>query len=176
MHAEHTNRIGQVLLRHLPLAGGSAMLIGTGAPITVEWLKPHIGEARIAAVADLAVVDSLVTAENPAAEPYDVICFIDAFRDMDKSQQNEVLARARDLLIARVLHLEVTADSHPGDGGDQWKLADSLSLGYRRLAFGTFAKSAWALYEYNVFNYKNTPDWLNAKYWSNPRNWDRFRW
>lgn len=32
---------------------------------------------------------------------------------------------------------------------------------------------AW---QFNLYDYKPRPNWLNAHYWANPENWDKFRW
>lgn len=32
---------------------------------------------------------------------------------------------------------------------------------------------AW---QFNLFDYKPRPHWLNADYWANPENWDKYRW
>lgn len=32
---------------------------------------------------------------------------------------------------------------------------------------------AW---QFNLFDYKPRPQWLNAHYWANPENWGKFRW
>lgn len=32
------------------------------------------------------------------------------------------------------------------------------------------------LWQFNLYDYKQLPNWLNADYWANPENWNRFRW
>ncbi len=32
------------------------------------------------------------------------------------------------------------------------------------------------IWQFNILSYKQTPDWLNSKYWANPENWDKYRW
>ena len=34
-------------------------------------------------------------------------------------------------------------------------------------------QSVWL---FNILDYKQVPDWLNAKYWANPENWNKYRW
>lgn len=31
-------------------------------------------------------------------------------------------------------------------------------------------------WQFNLYDYKQRPDWLNAKYWANPENFDKYRW
>ncbi|MEN2751161.1 DUF6231 family protein [Psychrobacter sp. FBL11] len=32
------------------------------------------------------------------------------------------------------------------------------------------------LWQFNLYDYKKLPNWLNADYWANPDNWDKHRW
>ena len=32
------------------------------------------------------------------------------------------------------------------------------------------------LWQFNILNYKHVPDWLNAQYWANPENFNKYRW
>ncbi|WP_435950880.1 DUF6231 family protein [Psychrobacter sp. DM8] len=32
------------------------------------------------------------------------------------------------------------------------------------------------LWQFNLYDYKVLPNWLNNKYWANPENWDKGRW
>lgn len=32
------------------------------------------------------------------------------------------------------------------------------------------------LWQFNLYDYKQLPNWLNADYWANPENWDKRRW
>ena len=31
-------------------------------------------------------------------------------------------------------------------------------------------------WQFNILTYKQVPDWLNARFWANPENWNKFRW
>ena len=159
MLSEHTNSIGELLISHLPTTGGKTVIVGSDTGSLGEWLGVRLGECQITTVADPTVVASFISADNLHPEQYDFICFVDAFRGVDKRSQSEALAQARDLLISRVLHPAVKAEP-PADEINQWQLPDSLSLGYRRIAVGTIGKSAWELYEYNLFDYKKHPTGL----------------
>ena len=37
-------------------------------------------------------------------------------------------------------------------------------------------KSTLILWQFNLYDYKMLPNWLNSKYWANPENWDKQRW
>ena len=32
------------------------------------------------------------------------------------------------------------------------------------------------VWQFNLYDYKPRPNWLNADYWANPENWDKYRW
>jgi hypothetical protein len=32
------------------------------------------------------------------------------------------------------------------------------------------------VYYHDLYDYKDTPDWLNNRYWANPENWNKYRW
>lgn len=36
--------------------------------------------------------------------------------------------------------------------------------------------STLVLWQFNLYDYKKLPNWLNSKYWANPENWDKQRW
>jgi len=38
------------------------------------------------------------------------------------------------------------------------------------------AASSLTLWQFNLYDYKRLPNWLNSKYWANPENWDKHRW
>lgn len=37
-------------------------------------------------------------------------------------------------------------------------------------------KDTLQIWQFNLYDYKPRPDWLNAKYWANPENFDKYRW
>jgi hypothetical protein len=71
------------------------------------------------------------------------------------------LTHLRDLLARRVLVVAY---------GDQ-------SMGLRALGFSQIEKiEGWELWQFNILEYKQIPDWLNSRYWANPENFDKYRW
>ncbi len=71
------------------------------------------------------------------------------------------LTHLRDLLARRVLVVAF---------GDQ-------SAGLRALGFSQIEQiEGWELWQFNILEYKQTPDWLNSRYWANPENWGKYRW
>lgn len=78
----------------------------------------------------------------------------------------------RDLAALRDLYAEgVAAIAEPECPLDpsQWR-----ALGFR--PWWHEADSGITLQGFNLYDYKQRPDWLNAKYWANPELWDVYRW
>ena len=38
------------------------------------------------------------------------------------------------------------------------------------------ASASARLWQFNLYDYKQLPNWLNADYWANPENWGKHRW
>ena len=57
-----------------------------------------------------------------------------------------------------------------------WPAIKMAALGLRPV--GIFPKDTGrlALYHFDLYDYKRTPDWLNAKYWAHPERWGKTRW
>lgn len=54
------------------------------------------------------------------------------------------------------------------------------SLGYSRLMTDNKATAESVdqpvYWQFNILEYKQVPDWLNAKFWANPENFGKYRW
>ena len=56
-----------------------------------------------------------------------------------------------------------------------WPPERMLALGLRPL--GHYPQpGAPGLYHFDLYDYKRTPDWLNARNWANPEQWNKHRW
>lgn len=78
----------------------------------------------------------------------------------------------RDLAALRDLYAEgIAAIAEPECPLEppQWR-----ALGFR--PWWRDADSGVTLQGFNLYDYKQRPDWLNAKYWANPELWDVYRW
>ncbi len=55
---------------------------------------------------------------------------------------------------------------------NNWQFTDFLGLGFRlHQQDGTYQ-----VFFYAIESYQPKKDWLNAKYWANPENFDKYRW
>lgn len=81
-------------------------------------------------------------------------------------QMEHALVRLRDLFAKKVM---VIADP---------SIAKQLrALGFNQVLNGLPSElHAVQLWQFNILTYKQVPDWLNARFWANPDNWDKFRW
>ena len=48
-----------------------------------------------------------------------------------------------------------------------------MSFGFKLLFTDKFQKIFYDIYEYNIIDYKNKPEWLNSDYWANPELWEK---
>ena len=53
--------------------------------------------------------------------------------------------------------------------------SDSISQTEQPLPANSSSVSA-TLWQFNLYDYKQLPNWLNADYWANPENWGKHRW
>ena len=56
--------------------------------------------------------------------------------------------------------------------------ADFLAFGFSKISqqplpLGELPYLAW---QFNLYDYKQLPDWFNSRFWANPENWNKFRW
>lgn len=87
------------------------------------------------------------------------------FTLMGDSQKIQILVKLRDLMAKRIVVLSSLKEE---------KLL--RALGFTQLMDKNTQDYNVALWQFNILTYKHIPDWLNAKFWANPENWDKFRW
>jgi hypothetical protein len=58
---------------------------------------------------------------------------------------------------------------------EQWPAPRMLALGLQ--PFDVYPRDGGAaLYHFDLYDYKRTPDWLNPCNWANPEQWNKHRW
>ncbi len=85
--------------------------------------------------------------------------------DITEIQKSQLLVKLRDLMAKRIVVVSSLQDE---------KLL--RSLGFTQLIDKTSHESNFALWQFNILNYKHVPDWFNSKFWANPENWNKYRW
>ncbi len=146
------------------LAGTEATHIGTGL-----WVGPPL--VQLAIPAHWAQAQSSHELLNtPFSCRYPVaIVHLPAFTAADIP----CITRLRDLMASKVLVL-LGSDAQHTSGND----ATMRSLAFSKIDQLAIADNQqhYQLWQFNIYNYKQLPDWLNAKFWANPDNWGKYRW
>lgn len=136
---------------------------------TQDWLLTGYALAGIAPSVEaegirLQSVNSTDLLQQPFQQRYGVALL--QLRDEDNQQQLSLtLGRLRDLLAERVVAV-IPPNSHV------WTVTHLLEFGFSRI----LDQDGWQVWGFDIHTYKQVPDWLNARFWANPENWNRFRW
>ncbi|MBF7141384.1 MULTISPECIES: DUF6231 family protein [Pseudomonas] len=104
-----------------------------------------------------------------AGERFDLAVVVDCLEHLTLRQGQELLGGIRNLNASR---LAVLADL----GASPWAETDFYALALQKTA--TFQRDAQTLglFTYDVREYKQAPDWLNARFWANPQHFDKYWW
>ncbi|WP_018865016.1 MULTISPECIES: DUF6231 family protein [Thioalkalivibrio] len=148
----------EALRRHLParLRDGRALLLvpdtdGLNSPLDVECTT------------------AAVFLENPPEPRVPLVLLLDTLSTLDVPTGQHLLGGLRDRWADEVLILHRLDD-------ERWGLNEFLALGFRRDPDAESAAPDHAVYRTSLYDYKLTPDWLNARFWANPEMWDKARW
>lgn len=142
-------------------------------PASLLWIAPAEFDAfrqELAATPGLRL-ESLDPEAAPRRLPrlprFDLAVGASVLETLEKEVASMLLARLRDVHAQRVL-LFVERATLAG----RWSADELVALGFHR--FGEHGDVA--LYEFDIAQYKLTPDWLNAEHWAHPELFDKFRW
>jgi len=104
-----------------------------------------------------------------AAQRYDLALAVDCLEHLPKRTALELLGGIRNLNANR---LAVLVDLAACD----WQETDFFALALQ--ASERFQRDAQTLtlFTYDLHDYKQVPDWLNAKFWANPENFGKYWW
>ena len=138
--------------------------------------KDSHNEMEQAEALQIATLSELTQQQLP--ERYELACFwLPALSSELLQQYIPLLMRYRDLYAA---HLLIALDSSinlqaygftPFDILNEKSLEISLTDQKNSLV-----STAATLWQFNLYDYKQLPNWLNADYWANPENWGKHRW
>jgi len=105
----------------------------------------------------------------------DIAVLAGALEYLSRDTGDAVIATLRDVHGARLFILlpEKSAPHHLSHRAP----TDLLGLGLR-IEARTFEPGGTALllYGFDIADYKRTPEWLGARHWANPEQWDKQRW
>lgn len=140
-------------------------------------------EVAVSATEKLQVSTLSELTEQLLSKRYELACFWLPTLSSDLLPQYiPILMRYRDLYAA---HLLITLDNTidlkaygftPFDilNEHDLKVDDNKQTVLSSSASTTSAFTT--LWQFNLYDYKQLPNWLNADYWANPENWGKHRW
>ena len=104
-----------------------------------------------------------------SAKRYDLAILGDCLEHLPKAQGLQLLAGIRNLNANKVALL---IDLQAGD----WLATDFYALGMQAKERFERDGQALHLFTYDLMDYKQVPDWLNAKFWANPQLFGKYWW
>ncbi len=109
---------------------------------------------------------------------YELVCFWlpDVAKDLF-SQYIPLLMRYRDLYAAHLLIAVNSVIELRAYGFTPFNVLEQTLLDSDELPQNTHSLLSQSnLWQFNLYDYKQLPNWLNSDYWANPENWDKHRW
>lgn len=149
-------------------------------PTIITKIYQGIDDKQALLIADKAVADSLITALPAIDWVYrEPINFNEQAFDKqyplavimlpaeNSSSFAKSIQQCRDLFGRQCLVLSPVGNTQ-----------DLIAMGFSRFSqdWMTFDGVEYELWQFNLFDYKQLPDWLNSRFWANPEHWDKFRW
>ena len=107
--------------------------------------------------------------EELAAQRFDLALVIDCLEHLPKRTGLELLGGIRNLNASRIA---VLADLAACD----WKETDFFALALQSNERFQRDEQVLTLFTYDLREYKQVPDWLNARFWANPENFGKYWW
>ncbi|MBO3276357.1 DUF6231 family protein [Pseudomonas schmalbachii] len=104
-----------------------------------------------------------------AAQRYDLALFADCLEHMPRRDALQLVGGIRNLNSSRVAVL-VDLNAAGTSETDFFALAMQASERFQR------DQQTLTLFTYDLHEYKQVPDWLNAKFWANPENFGKYWW
>ncbi|RRV68959.1 hypothetical protein EGI99_12080 [Stutzerimonas stutzeri] len=107
--------------------------------------------------------------EDLASQRYDLAIFVDCLEHLSKRNGLELLGSIRNLNTSRMAVL-VDLDACEWLTTDFYALALQVSERFQRDG------QTLTLFTYDLLQYKQVPDWLNARFWANPEMFGKYWW
>lgn len=104
-----------------------------------------------------------------AAQRFDLALVADCLEHLPKKTGLELLGGIRNLNASRIA---VLVDLNASD----WQTTDFFSLALQASERFQRGEQTLSLFTYDLLDYKQVPDWLNAKFWANPENYGKYWW
>lgn len=104
-----------------------------------------------------------------AGQRYDLALLVDCLEHLPRRDGLQLLGGIRNLNSSR---LAVLVDLQ----ASQWQETDFFSLALQAREKFQREEQTLHLFTYDLLDYKQVPDWLNAKFWANPENFGKYWW
>lgn len=104
-----------------------------------------------------------------ATQRFDLALVVDCLEHLPKRTGLELLGGIRNLNANR---LAVLVDLH----ASHWQETDFYALALQASERFQRDEQVLSLFTYDLLDYKQVPDWLNAKFWANPENFGKYWW
>ena len=111
----------------------------------------------------------------PAKRKFDLAIAMLAAENTKNDSYIHLISKLRDTDSARVYLVCCVSDQIT----DKYYDTCLRGLGFRLLRLyqlQTSDEACYYLYYYDIYDYKEVPDWLNESAWANPDMWDKARW
>lgn len=138
------------------------LLVGTSFPALEAFAATH-PQAQIAVARPGPLPAEL------AAQRFDLAVLVDCLEHLSKQQGLQLLGGIRNLNASRVAVLVDLAASG-------WRDTDFYALALQDSERFQRDEQVLNLFTYDLRDYKQVPDWLNAKFWANPQNFGKYWW
>lgn len=138
------------------------LLVGTRFPALEAFAAAH-PQASI----DVAAPGPLPA--ELAGKRYDLALLVDCLEHLPKRNGLELVGGIRNLNANRIAVLADLAASG-------WEDTDFYSLALQANERFQRDDQVLGLFSYDLRDYKQVPDWLNAKFWANPQNFGKYWW
>lgn len=104
-----------------------------------------------------------------AGQRFDLALVVDCLEHLSKRQGLELLGGIRNLNASRMaVLLDLNAS--------EWQETDMFSLAMQASEQFQRDSQTLTLFTYDLLDYKQVPDWLNAKFWANPEMFGKYWW
>lgn len=138
------------------------LLVGSRFPALEAFAAAH-PQVEIATAAPGPLPAAL------AGQRFDLALLVDCLEHLPKRDGLELLGGIRNLNASRVA---VLADLQACG----WQTRDFFSLALQASEQFQREEQTLSLFTYDLRDYKQVPDWLNAKFWANPQNFGKYWW
>lgn len=107
--------------------------------------------------------------EALAGQRFDLALAVDCLEHLSKREGLELLGGIRNLNASRMAVLVDLAAC-------EWKETDFFALALQNNERFQRDEQILTLFTYDLREYKQVPDWLNARFWANPENFGKYWW